>query len=82
MAMIEFAASFIAVVLAFIAGMFCSTKRGNLHPIDRKEFDEQRWIREPPPFRIGNSVGEPPHSGSTAKKEPKTIIHIHAPWKK
>lgn len=74
MVVIDFIVSFIAVIIAFIAGMACSNvnRRGNFLPIDRKEYDE-RWIGEPPPFHI---------AGTVAEKPPTTVIHLHAPWMK
>ena len=81
--MIEFLSAFIAVIVAFIAGMVCRP-RGNFRPIDRKEYDE-KWIGEPPPWHLGGSMGEKPPPSvpmPTGGIAPRTIVHLYAPWKK
>lgn len=72
----QFVFGFIAVVIAFIAGLMCG-KDSRTFKVDRKEYDE-RWIGEPPPCRAFGGDWD-----ALKKRMPPTVVtHLHAPWKK
>jgi hypothetical protein len=52
--MIEFLSAFIAVIVAFIAGMMCAPVR------KAKPIIEEQWIGEPPPWPLGIDAKPPP----------------------
>jgi hypothetical protein len=50
--MIEFLSGFIAVIVAFIAGMMCA-------PVRKAKPIEEQWIGEPPPWPLGIEAKPP-----------------------
>jgi hypothetical protein len=68
---------FAVLVATFFGGvMFGVSERKrtrNFEPIEHGNFDEEKWINRPPPWKLGGSAGERP---------PNVVTFIRGPFVK